>query len=251
MKANSGKLIHEMKRPDHLIQVRENWRYRWLYFGGDNIQSAMHRRKPYAQTLAYMQPMLGAFLFKPTQPSALLLGLGAGSLVRYIRHYHPDCRLHALEIDPAIVDIAKTYFALPAEDAHFRITITDAKTYITEHRTTHDILFVDIFNQTTPPALYTQSFYEACYQQLNETGVCVINLVCDRIPEFLRINHMIRRVFHNQTLCIALKDYCNIIVYAFRDPAYEQTIRALTAQKHILKPHYDLEFGLYAQKLCY
>jgi spermidine synthase len=42
----------------------------------------------------------------------LMLGLGGGTSLRQLRHLLPHCHLTAVDIDPAMVDLAKRYMAL-------------------------------------------------------------------------------------------------------------------------------------------
>jgi hypothetical protein len=45
--------------------------------------------------------------------SALLVGLGAGSLAKFIYRYLPDCRITVVEINPQVEFIARQFFKLP------------------------------------------------------------------------------------------------------------------------------------------
>ena len=46
----------------------------------------------------------------------LVIGLGAGSSEKAMLRDFPDVRMHAVEIDPVVVDVAQRYFEVPEDE---------------------------------------------------------------------------------------------------------------------------------------
>lgn len=67
---------------------------------------------------------LAVGLQKNDQCSVLVLGLGGGALCTFILKSFPKSKVTAVDIDPAIVRIAKEFFGLPNSD---RLHITVQK----------------------------------------------------------------------------------------------------------------------------
>ena len=63
--------------------------------------------------LAYTRAMMGALLFHPEPRDVTLVGLGGGSLAKYIYRQLPQTRIVALEVDVRVVAAAHQMFHLP------------------------------------------------------------------------------------------------------------------------------------------
>ena len=74
-----------------LIEVSEEAGVRYLHFSADWVQGAMRIQRPNSLELAYTREMMAGLLLRepPWPKNALLIGLGAGSLVKYIYHKLP------------------------------------------------------------------------------------------------------------------------------------------------------------------
>ena len=90
------------------IEVSEEGGVRYLHFGSDWVQGAMRIQRPNALELPYTRDMMAGLLLRaaPWPKNALLIGLGSGSLAKYIYHRLPDTLMTVIEIDPQIKIIA-------------------------------------------------------------------------------------------------------------------------------------------------
>ena len=96
--------------PKHSVDISEEAGVRYLHFGSDWVQGAMRIARPWALELSYTREMMAGLLLRPTNlwpRSALLIGLGAGSLAKFIYRNLPDCRITIVEINPQIEFIAR------------------------------------------------------------------------------------------------------------------------------------------------
>ena len=87
--------------PQHSVDISEEAGVRYLHFGSDWVQGAMRIARPWSLELAYTREMMAGLLLRgdPDWPrSALLVGLGAGSLAKFIYRNLPECQSTVVEI---------------------------------------------------------------------------------------------------------------------------------------------------------
>ena len=84
-----------------ILEVIDDDITRTLYFGSRAKQSSMLLAHPTVLVLTYTQAMLAALLFQPAPRSALVIGLGGGSLPKFLFHHFPDCQVRAVTICPS------------------------------------------------------------------------------------------------------------------------------------------------------
>ncbi len=89
---------------------------------------------------------------KDYQPeSVLLLGLGGGSALFWLRKHYPNAALTAIEIDPVMIGIAKEYFKVD-KIKNLEIINTDAVKFIKETKRKFSLILVDCYQGfDTPP----------------------------------------------------------------------------------------------------
>jgi len=160
------------------IEVFEERGIRYLQFGPNCIQSAMRISRPYSLVLDYTRAMMAVLLFQPAPRNALVIGLGAGSVAKFLHHHYPSTRITVVELNPKVVTVAQTYFYLPEESARFSVQIGDGFTYVQECKRRFDIILVDGFDHNSRAGpLESLSFYTACRARLSEHGVLAANLL--------------------------------------------------------------------------
>ena len=111
--------------PHKAIEIVEEDGVRVLQIGGNAIQSAMRLDAPDRIELDYVRAMMAFLLFRPNPRDVLLVGLGGGSMARFIHQRMPKTRVSVVEIDPGVVTVARRYFHFPEEDARLEIVIGD------------------------------------------------------------------------------------------------------------------------------
>jgi spermidine synthase len=79
----------------------------------------------------------------PATKRILVLGFGGGTVVRQILHFLPRARITALEIDPVMLDLAKTY--MQAGDLNAEILLGDGYAYAMQAGSAFDVIIDDIF----------------------------------------------------------------------------------------------------------
>ena len=80
------------------LEISEEAGVRSLHFGSEWIQGSMRIRRPFALELAYTREMMACLLLRPDADwprRTLLIGLGAGSLAKYIYRHLPQTKITA------------------------------------------------------------------------------------------------------------------------------------------------------------
>lgn len=161
------------------ITLSESGGVRYLHFGSTWIQGAMRIRRPCALELAYTQEMMAGLLLRdsPWPRSALLIGLGAGSLAKFIYRNLAQTAITVVEIDPAVIPVAHDAFKLPLPDDRLRIVVADGADFVATTRRRFDLILVDGFDRNARAGvLDTAPFYAACGARLSTEGLLAANL---------------------------------------------------------------------------
>ena len=157
---------------------------RFLHFGSDWVQGAMRLRKPEALELEYTREMLACLLWRDWREwprEVLLIGLGAGSLLKFLHRFLPATRLHVVEIDARMPAFARAHFDIPEDPDRITIAIGDGARFVAESQQHFDLILVDGFDHRAKAgALDTAAFYRDCRARLHRDGVMATNLFGNR-----------------------------------------------------------------------
>ncbi len=163
------------------IEVREKDGLRTLHFESACVQGAMRVAQPWDLELEYTRVMMAGLLMRDDSSfprNILQIGLGAGSLSRFLYRNCPRAQLTVVEIEPRVVEVAREHFALPDDAARLEIVIADGYEYMLRSGNVFDLIIVDGFNEHAHPGdLNTLPFYQACRSRLSEQGLLAVNLI--------------------------------------------------------------------------
>ncbi len=162
---------------DATVEVLEERGVRSLHLGTGAIQSSMRVSRPWDLELAYTRAMMAFLLFVPKPSEVLMVGLGAGSLAKFIRKHQPEVRIQAVELNPQVVGAARSHFFLPPDDDNLKVRIEDGAAYVPAHPGSADVILLDGYDAGNQvEALATLAFYRACRLALKPGGVLSVNL---------------------------------------------------------------------------
>lgn len=230
----SGKIIMS----DHPIEISEEAGVRSLHFGSDWVQGAMRIRRPFSLELAYTREMMACLLLRPDDGwprRALLIGLGAGSLAKFIHRHLPQTRITAVEIDPRIVPMAQQHFRLPIDPQRLKIVIADGADYVENARGKFDAILVDGFGQDARPGrLDSAEFYAAARALLSPVGLLVCNLL-GRSRGFAASVQRIHQAFDGRSTVFPSCDSGNAIAFAVAGEPVDVSLEEMRAQAMELK----------------
>lgn len=161
-----------------LLDLSEKDGVRSLHLGDEQVQSAMRLSAPDDLELAYTRAMLGFLLFLPQARDILMVGLGGGSIAKFLHARLPELRSTAVEILPEVVAAARCFFHLPPDDDRLRVVVAEGGAYVAQHPGSCDALLMDGFAEGVhPESLAKASFFEAAREALRERGVLVVNYI--------------------------------------------------------------------------
>ena len=110
---------------------------------------------------------------RPGGTRALVAGLGPGLVPKWL--HERGIATRAVEIDPAVLEIARRHFGLPAA---LPVVLEDARRFFTSDRAQYDYIVLDVFNgDATPYHLVSREALAAVKARLAPGGVVAVNLV--------------------------------------------------------------------------
>jgi spermidine synthase len=243
------RLFHR-RNPVHApVEISERNGIRYLHLGGPAVQSAMRIKEPCSLELEYTRAMMAFLLFNRAPRDIALIGLGGGSIAKFIHQHLPECRLTALEINPEVVAAARAYFMLPQDDERLAVITGDGAAFVHANPDSQDTLLVDGYDaKRIVDALASPEFYRACRSMLRPGGVAVFNLwgSDEYYPRYFdRIAH----AFGEHVLQLPAEKKGNIIVFAFRKPLPSVEMAPLLHEARRLADQLDLEFEAFVSRM--
>lgn len=208
------------------IEISEEAGVRYLHFSSDWVQGAMRIQRPNALELAYTREMMAGLLLReaPWPCEALLIGLGAGSLAKFIYHKLPQTKITVVEINPQVEIVARLHFKLPDDPARLRVVIADGADYMLKGGANFDCILVDGFDKNARAGvLDTLPFYQACRTRLSSAGLLAVNLL-GRNRGFQASADRIRRAFDGRSLVFPSCDSGNTIAFAAEGEVVDVTL---------------------------
>ena len=111
-------------------------------------QTCLDRSDPQKMVFPYAKMMMLSLLMVPEPERILIIGLGGGTLPIALNELYPEAHIDAVEIDPAVVTVAETYFGFQ-EKENLKVILKDARVFTkralaAEER--YDLIMLDAFN---------------------------------------------------------------------------------------------------------
>lgn len=201
------------------IDISEQNGVRFLHFGSEWVQGAMRLRRPYALELAYTREMMAPLLLREAHAwprRVLTIGVGAGSICKFVHRHLPQARLVAVEIDAKVVAVAEQFFKLPVEDKRFEVVIADGAHYLLDCERRFDLILVDGFDRhARAGALDTEPFYRSAWCRLADDGVLATNLF-GRSRGYAASVARLQDAFDGRALAFPSCDSGNVVALAVR-----------------------------------
>jgi spermidine synthase len=182
-----GKTEYTVRSEYSRIRVTREGNVRTLWFIRDNgdevIESQQDLAKPHELLVDYTRFMFLSYLFRPKQEKVLIVGLGGGSMVHFLKHYDPKVKVDVVEIDPVIVSVAEKFFGVKS-GGNVNIITRDGLDYLRKTEAQYDVIYMDAFLKPSrdtdetgvPLRLKTLKFYKDVQKKLTPDGLMVFNL---------------------------------------------------------------------------
>jgi spermidine synthase len=184
-----------------------------------------------------------AFLLFAEEPRRLVnIGLGGGSLAKWIYRHLKGTQQLVLELNPRVIACARSHFHLPPDDARLRVLHGDGAAWVAHQAECCDVILVDGYDgRAQASELATREFYGNAARALHADGMLVVNLWGNdrRFDEYLQ---RIEAAFEGQVCCIPAAQRGNIAVLAFRRKPVATRWDELKARARVLQSRYGIEF---------
>lgn len=124
--------------------------------------------------------------------SVLVLGMGGGSVIATLqKDFQFNKPLVAIEIDPVIIEIAKTEFAI-VEDEKLKIHCTDAVDFIKTNTELFDLIIIDIFiDLSVPDKFKNLKFWSDVLKSKSSKGDIIFNAAVNDDISISSLNEVI------------------------------------------------------------
>jgi spermidine synthase len=230
------------------VEVSERDGIRSLHLGSDTVQSSMKLADPVELVLSYTRAMMAFLLFEPEPKRVAMIGLGGGSLAKFVYHRMPQTSVVAVECLPSVIFAARRYFHVPEDDERFRAELEDGAAWVASRRDCCDVMLVDGYDgHAHVESLASEAFYANARAALSARGVLVANLWSsdDRFDTYVQ---RMERVF-GAVVCLPAERRGNIIVLALARSPGRPRWDDLRERGRALQARYGLEFLKFVEGL--
>lgn len=231
------------------VEVSERDGLRSLHLGSSTVQSTMRVDDPVELVLSYTRAMMAFLLFHPKARDVAMIGLGGGSLAKFVYHRLPDARVTVVENSARVIAAARSWFEVPQDDDRFQVRHGDGAEYVREHAGECDVLMVDAYDsEAQVEALATEAFYADARAALRRDGVLVVNLWSSdtRFDSYLQ---RIERAFDSRVVCLPAERRGNVAVFGFVRSPETTSWEALRQRARQLEKACGLEFLRFVGRL--
>ena len=168
----------------------------------------------------------------------LEVGFGGGRTAWYLHKHVPTLDITAVELDPAVVELAKKHFGVRSEDK-FKIEVSDGRNYMVKTSDTWNVIMIDAYRGPFVPFhLLTEEFFQLVKRRLKPGGAVVQNVEPSTMM-FDSAIATIQKVFPNVDLYDAGG---NVVAIAYDGP--RRTQEALLARAGALQKQYKFLYPL-------
>ncbi|PHS27461.1 MAG: spermidine synthase [Methylophaga sp.] len=250
----NGVVVHQSQSDDGIIEVVDLGDARSMHFGTLPRQSSMSLRTPHTLELTYTQAMMACLIINPNPKRVLIIGLGGGSLVKFMLYHFADCYIDVIEYRQDVIDAAQTYFNVPKNDPRLTIHHGDGYLFVQQRyfqdEQQYDLLLVDAYDHIGMSAsVGVQAFFDACAGLLSPTGVMSINLWGSEHQAFNQTMTRINQSFDGQTMMLPVENKGNVIGLAMMQTVTQAYLKKSKATVEQQEVQFDINLPRLLQEL--
>lgn len=173
-------VVYETTSPYHHIRVIDQAGVRTLCFD-DATETRISIGDPLAGHFEYTEFFHMPWLWNTNISRILMIGLGGGSAQLSFAHHYPGVKIDTVEIDAAVVRVAKQFFAFKETESQ-RVFVEDGRMFLRRTTNTYDLIILDAYVQgrygsSIPQHLATREFFELCQKRLTTNGIVAYNVI--------------------------------------------------------------------------
>src|SRR5688500_17409909 len=228
------------------IQISEERGVRYLHFGVRWVQGAMRMSRPDHLELEYTREMMLPLLLRdePTWPRrALLIGLGAASMVKFLYRRRPHTAITVVESRQDVVETAGRFFKLPDDPVRVAIELADGAAYVTTSGPRFDLVLVDGYDaRGRVGALDTAAFYRHCRARMRGDALLATNLLTRHRGVDASLARL-RDAFGDRAIALPPCSSGNIVLLAARGNAVDMAAAPLEERAQLLREETGLNLA--------
>lgn len=227
---------------NHVI-VTQQGSLRRMYFevadGRRLLQSTYDLDRPHSLDHEVFQTMVAGLLIQPEVHRVCMIGVGGGQLSNYLFARLPDVEIDAVDICPAVVELARAWFGVP-DDPRYRLHVGDGRVFIEQSPLrSYDLLIHDAYRgHSVPRHLRSQEFFATCAERLTPGGVVVANMH-RRTPRYPIDRATMASVFRHTYRFASADDVQTTIVASNAEAELDEAQRIENA--HRVQPRVDFD----------
>lgn len=210
-------LIYERVSPYQTLQVFESEGVRTLK--SDRVPQAAVILATGETAMLYNRAAAAMLLVAPHPRRALMIGLGGGTIGRYLESRLPDLQVHYVDIDPAVAEIARRFFFFRT-GPRMRVTVADGRQFLHGSAEKWDLIYSDAYiGQSVPFHLTTTQFLEEVKRHLAPGGAFALNLAAGLSDPFSQAMYRTVRDRFDAVYLFPVRHAFNALVVAAPDAA--------------------------------
>jgi len=176
---DSRNLLESKESLYNNIYVYEQPPYVSMTFGHNRriyTESVYNTRDDKDLPVDYTRFMTAGLMYAKNVHSILEIGFGGGRTAWYLHRSLPTVPITSVELDPAVVQLAKKYFGI-RDEPNFQVVNRDGRLFLSESKDRYDIILIDAYRGPFVPFhLLTKEFYQIVKDHLAEGGVVAQNV---------------------------------------------------------------------------
>jgi spermidine synthase len=124
----------------------------------------------------YTRFMTAGLIYPKKIERILEIGFGGGRTSWYLHRFLPAVPVTSVELDPAVLELARKYFGVK-DETNFAVATADGRTFLKNSNEHYDVILVDAYRGPFVPFhLLTKEFYALVKDHLSEGGVVIQNV---------------------------------------------------------------------------
>ena len=229
------------------VEVSESRGVRSLYLGSRTVQSSMSLADPYHLVLDYTKAMMSFLLFHDRVRSVACIGLGGGSIPKFIWKMLPEINICVVESSQQVINVARQYFFIPDDDARLSVIHSDGASWI-DSAGKYDVIMLDAFDGSGVPGGFTDDeFIRKIKTHLNYQGIYMQNFWSNDPQLKSRINQI--ETAFDQIALIPTPKGGNIVALAFCKTPSSAHVARITKLSRDLRRSLNLDFDDMVQRM--
>lgn len=256
MTPDPRRILYRHVQAGRVIEVVEDEVTRSLAFDSHLTQSRMLLDDPTALVLRYTRRMMAALLFVEAALSdapfrVLMIGLGGGSVVKFLLRGFPGCRMDVVESDPRLPGLARRFFHLP-DDARLNVIVGEGGRFMARlpEAQRYDLILLDAFDQEgMAREVYTDPVLARAASRLTPRGVVALNWIRGDAQWFRLAGEALRRRFPGVVLRLEVPGFGNEILLAGPGLECWEDRETLERRAWSLAARLGIDFPVYVRAL--